>query len=153
MKGNIIFIILILGLVSCDGDYKLSLVNNSDEKIRYLHQIKPIADTIPFGNIKECDGVILDYILPKKEVSIPMIFHGWEDKLRDNPNFLRIYIVNEDTFKKYNVGDGSEYNSRKDSLHNYNMCDVFKKQIFIKRFDLKYEDLVKADWKIIYDGK
>jgi hypothetical protein len=25
--------------------------------------------------------------------------------------------------------------------------------IFMKRFDLKYDDLVKADWEIVYDDK
>jgi len=40
-----------------------------------------------------------------------------------------------------------------DSLLKYGTCEILKKQIFMKRFDLTYDDLKKLNWKVVFDGK
>lgn len=133
----------------------MSLKNETDNKIRYIDKIMNINDTL----LEYCDSTWCGGITPNnREILYSRSMDRWEYVLRDKPEkILRIYIISEDTFKKYSICDyidgKMKYYRKKDTMHNYDMCDVFKHHLFLKRFDLKYEDLVKADWEIVYDGK
>ncbi len=35
----------------------------------------------------------------------------------------------------------------------YGTCKILKQQIFLNRYDLTYEDLVKLNWKVVYNEK
>jgi hypothetical protein len=60
----------------------------------------------------------------------------WEFSLKKHPEkVLNIYLINED------------------SLSVLGTCKVLKEQVFIKRFDLAYDDLERMNWRIIYDRK
>jgi hypothetical protein len=57
----------------------------------------------------------------------------WVVYFKNHPSdFLRIYIINEDSLQKYGT------------------CEVMKQQIFMKRYDLKYDDLEKLNWRVEY---
>ena len=151
---HILITLFILGLISCEPfDYRLKLINNTNKKIRYFYKVMNEEDTIPV--LKNCDKYSFDYISPKTE-EIIRTSEKWQFQLKKPNEILRVYMINEDTFKKYRTVEyinGEDIHFEHDSLHKYDMCDVLKKQIFMKRYDLRYSDLVKIGWQIIYDGK
>ena len=151
----VIVCLLTLIFVSCEPfDFRLKLVNKTNYKVRYFYSVMNEQEIIP--NWRPCDSLVFDYILPKEEEIIKSTTK-WDFKLKNHPNkILRIYILNEDTFRKYTTCEfvnGKTVYYKHDDLHNYNLYDVFKYQLFLKRYDLKFDDLIKADWEIIYDGK
>jgi hypothetical protein len=76
------------------------------------------------------------YNLPAKSEKTVRSQTKWEFLFKNHPeDFLRLYIVDEDSLKKYGT------------------CKILGKQIILKRFDLKYEDMKKLDWKIVYTEK
>lgn len=132
MKYSIIIVIIFLS--SCflsTWDARLILINKSEHKVRYIWEIKNITDSIP--DTVYCKTDDLYDIVPKYEQVIRSQ-NKWDYLLKDQPNkILRIFIINEDSLSKYGT------------------CKILKKQIFIKRFDLTYNDLEKLNWKVIYN--
>ncbi len=123
-------------LSSCflsDWDGRLILINNSNEKIRWWHEIKNKNDYIP--DTTYCDKGELSFILPNHDHMLPTQ-DKWEFSLKNKPDkILRVYIMSDDSISKYGY------------------CKIYKKQIYQKRYDLTYDDLVKLNWKIVYDGE
>ncbi len=114
-------------------DARLILINNSKHKIRYIWEVKNLRDTVP--DINYCKTDDLYDIVPKYEQVIRSQ-NKWQHSLEEHPDkILRIFIINEDSLLKYGT------------------CKVFKEQIFMRRFDLTYEDLEKLNWKVVYDEK
>jgi hypothetical protein len=155
MRYAIIFIALLF-LTSCEEfDNRLHLINNSNKKIRYTYELMNINNTVP--SLYNCDSLFFYKINPHKS-GIIFTSNGWKHTLRDRPNqVLRVYVINEDTFQKYSTCDYVKGHyvvyRKRDSLHNYNACDIYKKQLFIKRFDLKYDDFEKLNWSVVYNEK
>ena len=133
------FISLLIGLTffsSCflsDWDVRLVLENKTNQRIRYFNVIKNVKDFIP--DTVNCNTVELSWVDPNNNKKIRS-HNRWEYLLKNHPEkILRIYIINEDSISKYGT------------------CMIFKKQIFLKRFDLTYTDLEKLNWKVVYDEK
>jgi hypothetical protein len=136
MKKSFISIAFILTLSSCflnTWDVRLILLNNTSERIRYFEQIMSHHEFIP--DTIDCNSGELSMVEPHKEQIIRRP-EKWEFSLKAHPeNTLRVYIINEDTISKYGTST------------------VFRKQIFMKRFDFTYDDLKKINWRIVFDGK
>lgn len=134
-KWLFIFLSLIC-LSSCilsDWDVRLILLNSTNEKIRVWYEIKNKSDYMP--DTAYCKTEELYWILPQSR-EILRTNNRWNFSLKDKPDkMLRIFIVNEDSLSKYGT------------------CEIFKQQIFIKRFDFTYDDLEKINWRVVYDGK
>lgn len=127
----------LMTMYSCflsDWDGRLSLTNKSNEKVRYWHEVKDISDYIPDTTYCE-EGEGLSLCNPNAETRL-MTQNRWEFSLKNKPDkILRLYIMSDDSISKYGY------------------CTVFKKQIFLKRFDLTYEDLERLNWRVVYDEK
>ena len=131
---NIIIYVLVFVLESCSSSHhELKLINRTNHTVRYIREIMNETDTIP--SLLYCEKRNLYNILDNYEEYI-WVHEPWETTLKIDPSkTLRVFIINEDTLKKYGV------------------CEIIKQQYFMKRYDSKYDDLVKADWNIVYDGK
>ena len=131
----ICFFILSVIMSSCvlsTWDTRLVLANNTSKKIRYLEQIKDSAD-FTFDTVN-CNTGELYWVASNSEEIIQRQ-DKWEFSLKKANKTLRIYIVNEDSLSKYGT------------------CKVFKSKMFMKRYDLTYDDLEKLNWKVVYDEK
>jgi hypothetical protein len=146
---------MLLLLIGCEAfDNRLNIFNNTDKKIRYYYEVKENNDTFP--NLKNCNDYCFNSVLPNGSGKL-QISEPWENYLKEKPNqVLIVYIINEDTFLKYRTTElinGQIVKFKHDSLHNYSMCEVFKKHLFIKQYYFTYDSLVKLNWKIIYNDK
>ena len=119
---------------SCsDWDTRLILVNKTNQMIKEHYELMNLNDTIP--DLSYCEKTNLYDIYPNSE-KILRTQNKWDLSLKGRSDkILRIYIINEDSIKKYGT------------------CKIFKQQIFLKRFDLNYSDLEKLNWKIVYNVK
>lgn len=129
-------LINLLLLSSCflnTWDTRVRVFNNSGNKISYLWKLTNKSDSVI--NTEDCDSTWkLDLVTPNDENAIATL-DRWEFSLRDDTSkILRIYIFSEDTLLKYGT------------------CKVLNDQIFMKRYDLTYDDLVKFNWRVVYDG-
>ena len=135
MKTILINFVVTITLTSCvlsTWDVRLVLKNNTSTKIRYFEQIMNRNELLP--DTSDCTLGELNWIEPNNEQVIRRP-EKWEFALRDHPEkILRVYIINEDT------------------LLHYGTCQVFRKQIFIKRLDFTFDDLKKSNWKIAIDS-
>jgi hypothetical protein len=136
MKFILLSFLLIITLASCilsTWDVRLKLINRTNTKIRYFENIETKNDsmsTIPYCETSEL------YNINPRESEVLNKQNKWEFSLRDHPEkILRVYIINEDSLTKYGA------------------CNIFEKEIFMKKYELTYEDLVNLNWMIIYDGK
>jgi hypothetical protein len=136
MKKKLILLFGVITMCSCilsTWDIRLILVNTTNNKIRYDYQIKEKMDFLI--DTSDCIKVQLPSLESRKEKNL-LSQNKWENSLKEHPDkILRIYIFNEDTISKYGL------------------CKVFKNEMFIKRYDLTYDDLVRLNWKVVYDGK
>ena len=136
MKSILLIFVSTFLLTSCilsTWDVRLSLKNNTSNKIRYYEKIMNKDVFLP--DTSDCSIGELNWVDSKSEHVIRRP-EKWEFALRDKPEkILRIYIINEDTM--------SYYGTRQ----------VFKKQIFIKRLDLTFDDLKRLNWVISFEGK
>ena len=130
----ILFIVIISGFLTCSTwDARLRLVNNTNRKIRFLYEFKIPTDTIP--DLMNCQNTDPYDISPNSN-QIIRSQNKWDVYFKYHPNeLLRIYIINEDSLAKYGT------------------CKVIQNQLFIKRFDLTYEDIVKLNWEIEFADK
>lgn len=125
-----------MSMSSCflsDWDVRLVLMNKTNHKIRYIEQLKNKKDFIP--NSINCEIDELNYI-NSNDKKIIRFHNKWDIYFKYHPNeLLRIYIIDEDSLMKYGT------------------CKILKQQIFLNRYDLTYEDLVKLNWKVVYNEK
>ncbi len=135
MKYFILFLIGIMCLPSCflsTWDARLVLANKTSQRVKYFEEVKNVNDFIPDTTF--CATGDIYWIKPNDE-QIIRSQNKWDYLLKEHSDkILRIYIISED------------------SLSKYGMCNVFKQQIFMKRFDLTYDDLEKLNWRVVYDG-
>ena|ERR1035437_897975 len=136
VKIIIVFCFICSILTACflsTWDVRLVLTNDTQNKIRYFEEIMDKEKNLP--NLVNCDKSQLYSIEPNSDVIIRRQ-EKWEFSLRDHPEkILRIYIINEDSLAKYGT------------------CFIFKKGIFMKRFDFNYYDLEKVNWKLEFSNK
>jgi hypothetical protein len=135
MKYSMILLIGMICFSSCflsTWDARLLLINQSEHKIRYIWEIKSIIDSIPDTTYCKTDDL---YDIEPHYEQVIRSQNKWQHSLKDPDKILRVFIINEDSLSKYGT------------------CKVFKEQIFMKRFDLTYEDLEKLNWKVVYDEK
>ncbi len=120
--------------ISCsDWDTRLVLINKTEKNIRRHYEIMNLNDSIP--NLFSCEKIDLYNVLSNSE-QVLRTQNKWNLYLKDKPDkVLRIFIINEDSLLKYGT------------------CKIFKQQIFMKRFDLTYNDLENSNWKVIFDEK
>ena len=125
------YLVIILLFISCsDWDTRLILINKSNKIIREHYQLMDLNDSIP--DLTSCDKTNLYDVRPNSE-EILRTQNKWNLYLKGQPNkILRIFIINEDSLLKYGT------------------CKIFKDQIFMKRYDLTYEDLEKLNWRVTY---
>jgi hypothetical protein len=133
MRHRILLLIFISGLSSCilsTWDVRLSLTNNSNQTVRYIREIKNKNEFIP--DTTYCDSEDIYELAPHYKQTLRSQ-NRWEYALKKHPEkILRIYIISEDSIKKYGA------------------CKVLKEHIFMKRFDLTYDDLEKINWNVEY---
>ncbi|SFB02033.1 hypothetical protein SAMN05660845_1347 [Flavobacterium swingsii] len=116
-----------------DWDVRLVLMNKTNHKIRYIEQLKNKKDFIP--NSINCEIDELNYI-NSNDKKIIRFHNKWDVYFKNHPNeLLRIYIIDEDSLMKYGT------------------CKILKQQIFLNRYDLTYEDLVKLNWRVVCNEK
>lgn len=125
--------IISLFFLSCaDWDGRLILINKTNQTIRYHYELMNINDSIP--DLSYCERTNLYNARENREVQL-MTQNKWDLYLKGQlDKVLRIYIINEDSLSKYGT------------------CEVFKQQIFMKRFVFTYDDLEKIKWRVVYDG-
>lgn len=131
MRYVFLFCILLTSCILSTWDSRVALVNGSSKKIRYIYLFSGKDDIrIDTTNCKQWD---FNDIPPKSEqklrsqVKIDTYF-------KQHPqNFLRIYIISED------------------SLQRYGSCGILEQQIFIKRYDLRFDDLERMKWRVEYN--
>ena len=133
MKNIFIFFITYF-LFSCsEWNGKLVLANNTEKEIRYINEIKNNNDSILNAEDYKKTTPYSVYSNNSQKILLP---GKWKFALRDKPGrVLRIYIINNDSIKKYGT------------------YEIVKRQLYMKRFVLNYDDLVKLNWRIVYDGK
>jgi hypothetical protein len=111
-------------------DTRLALINETDQKIRYRFELKEKDNYGP--DTTYCDMGELYEVLPNSTV----ILNGqdkWDVYFKRHPDdYLRVYIINEDSLKKYGK------------------CGVLKGRIIMKRYDLNYDDMERLNWRIEY---
>jgi hypothetical protein len=121
-------------LTSCighktDGRY-ITTHNNSMNSIYCFYakkELNSLIDSIPNMG-KES--------LPKEDIISIIVLPFWEEYIKtcDNQK-LRYYII------------------KKDSVDKYGWKEIFKKNIYNKKYLLTIEDLDKMKWKIEYKGE
>ena len=130
---SIMFLLTTCFLCSCMPDIQLVLENKTDKQIRYREEIENYNDSIP--NLTSCEQGTLYNILPKSEHLMTRGLY-WERYFKEFPmNSLHIYLINEDTLMKYGK------------------CEVLKKQLFIRKYNITYEQAKRMNWRIVFDGK
>ncbi len=133
---KLLFNFLLIFFSSCflsTWDARLVLINKTDKVIRYSWETKSPKDTIP--DLTKCEQVV-PYNISADTIKTLFSLNKWDVYFRNHPDhLLRIYIINEDSLSKYGT------------------CEIYMRQIFMRRFDLTYNDLEKMKWQVIYDGK
>jgi len=131
---NMKYLIIIFLFISCSNwDTRLVLVNKTNKIIREHYQLMNLNDSIP--DLTSCEKTNL-YDVRANSEDILRTQNKWSLYLKGKSDkILRIFIINEDSLSKYGT------------------CKVFEEQIFMKRFDLTYEDLEKLNWRVIYNEK
>ena len=133
MKNIFIFFILFFLTFCSHWDGKLILVNDTPKEISYLKKVMDKNDTVLYFG--DCETTHLYGVFAHNKDEL-LTADKWEFTLKNKPDkILRIYIINNDSLKKYGA------------------CGIMKRQSVMKRFDLKYDDLIKLNWRIIYDEK
>lgn len=120
-------------LTSCilsTWDSRVVLVNNTSEKIRYIDQLMSKDDLTP--DTLNCGQWNFYDVPPKSEQRLHSQVK-FDVYFKQHPeNFFRIFIINEDSLQKYGA------------------CEILRQQMFVKRYDLKYDDLEKLNWRVEY---
>lgn len=135
MKNILVaLIIIIFGLTSCkNSNNKLVINNRTSKKILFLHSVMDTNQCI--SDVFDCSKYNPVPIIGNYELKV-RDYINYDSKLKTNPNkILRVYFFNGDTLNKYGT------------------CETIKRKLFMKQYDLKFDDLVKSNWEIIYDGK
>ena len=132
MKSLFSFFIFLL-LSSCflnTWDSRLTLSNKTTKKIFFRYNFKEKGDYKL--DTTNCSRISFYDLEGDSEQRLPSQ-NKYDVYFRMHPNnFLRIYIIDSD------------------SLNKYGPCQILKEQIFAKRFDLNYDDMVKLDWRVEY---
>ncbi|GEM_PF-3422341 len=132
MKKLFITIIVIL-LSSCYENPKLYFVNDTGRFIVYEERAIDMKDTTI--SLEDCDRGTLYDIQPHSEVFMARgVLWRRYSKLIPKKS-VHIYIAYEDTLKKYGV------------------CTVLEKRMFVKTYNITYEDAKRINWRIVFDGK
>lgn len=126
-------IIIIFLLSSCflnTWDNRIILVNNTNKKILFRSRFKQ-RDDFKLDTIN-CQQTTFYDIPPKSEHRINNQVK-LDTYFKQHPNnVFRLYIINED------------------SLIKYGACKIIENEIFAKRFDLNFDDMVKLNWRVEY---
>jgi len=136
MKKILFITTIILSLTFCSTwDTRLVLVNNTQNRISYDFDIMDIKDTLP--SLEYCKESKPYYInsMSEKRIQSQNNFDGLKNPQDPPEEILRIFIIEEDTLTKYGF------------------CTVYKNPKLYKRIDLTYDDMVKANWRVVYNGK
>ena len=99
----------------------------------YLDEATNIDDTIPI--YEHCDQGTLYDIPPHSEVLMArgLLWDGFSKAIPKES--VHIYVTYADTLQKYGT------------------CEVLKKRIFEKTYNITYEDAKRMNWRIVFDGK
>jgi hypothetical protein len=118
-------------MIRNDSDSKIYVFSSSDDSYGFItdNQNKP-RDTY--------DSAFVEYSISAKDSNImlsrPDRWDQFSDK-KSNKNRLRIFIVTEDSVKKYGLKK------------------IFKENIYTRLYYLSKEDLDKIGWRLYYNGK
>ena len=146
LSKTIIFPIVVLIVNSCVLDRKpdpndLMIRNNSDSKIYVFSSSDDSYGFITDNqNIPRdtYDSAFVEYSILAKDSNImlsrPDRWDQFSDK-KSNNNRLRIFIVTEDSVKKYGLKK------------------IFKDNIYTRLYYLSKEDLDKIGWRFNYNGR
>ena len=124
-----LIVILMLMITSCMRDRvdnrSLSIINNSNETIYWIRLYND-----KFEKPENWDS---DIILPTSNTYLIQPKPSWDDLIKSiEDGKLRIYIVN------------------KDSVDKYGWDNVYKKNIFSKRYLIDMQYLEDNKWTIVY---
>ena len=134
MKKISLILFCFISLYCCKQNPYITFVNNSNRVLVYRQEITLYNDTTI--SLEQCDKGSLYDIAPNSEY--PFIASGllWERYFKHNPqNSVHLYVTYADTLQKYGK------------------CEVLKKRIFEKTYNITYEDAKRMNWRIVFDGK